>query len=61
MFEHDAPYVAADLLSEDAIKQHIHLHFVGPQGKMDRLIRDTLQTDSLSTFVCEIQPTPTHK
>ena len=47
MFEHDAPYIAADLLSEYAIKEHIHLHFVGPQGKMDRLIRDTLQTDSL--------------
>ena len=43
VFEHDAPYVAAEaLLSAQRIKDIMQIQFIGPKGEMDKLIRDTL-------------------
>jgi hypothetical protein len=40
-FDHDSPRVCVNLLSKETMIQDICVHFVGPQGQHDNLLRNT--------------------
>ena len=49
LFNHDAPDIAAQALwSIESLKQCIKLHFVGPSGKMDWLMKNTINSTVLN-------------
>ena len=49
-FDHDAPKVCVDLLSQDNMLQDICIHFVGPDGSHDTLLQKTRSTQSSHIF-----------
>ncbi len=44
VFEHDAPDVAAHILSPEDMNQNICLHFVGCKGEFDTLFKNTMDS-----------------
>ena len=50
VFDHDAPAVCVDLLSQGSITANLFIHFVGPQGSHDTLLQKTRSTRTSHLF-----------